>query len=337
MKVFPLSISRSDPNGAILGLVLVVAVFQTPSTAFLAPNPVGLQSSSKSLLRDQPRTLPTQPFMMARPTTTTVLHLNLVDRFLRVARGNANSVLSRFEDPEKVMDQALLDMQNDLTKIRQTYAEATAGQRRLLSQKIQYESVAADWYRRAQLALKTNKESLAREALARREQILQKAATIQQQVDGQATTLDALYDGMKALEDQIQRAQSRKSELAARAKTAQSTVWVNEMLSGLSGTTSMDAFRRMEDKVVALEASAEASGDMLLNSDVALLSSSASLSSPKAPKALDLELEFKRLESSDAVDREIEALRVKMMLPSSEERNLQRIQIPVREVPLLTN
>jgi phage shock protein A len=226
------------------------------------------------------------------------------------------------------MEQALRDMQNDITKIRQTYAEATAGQRRLLSQKAQYESMADDWYRRAQLALKSNNEGLAREALARREQALQKAATIQQQVDGQTTNLDKLYEGMNALEGQILRAQTRKSELAARAKTAQSTVWVNDMLSGLSGTTSMDAFRRMEDKVAALEASAEVSAEILNNSNSLLLSPFTTNTNK-----MDIELEFKRLESSEAVESELETLRAKMMLPSSENKTMKEtIRIPVREV-----
>lgn len=316
MTISPVSSSRG-----VLAICLLVVNGANPCIAFLAPSP--------SFKPGQPMTLVSAPISIVSTTRTdTALNANLVDRFIRVARGNLNSVLSRFEDPEKVMEQALRDMQNDITKIRQTYAEATAGQRRLLSQKAQYESMADDWYRRAQLALKSNNEGLAREALARREQALQKAATIQQQVDGQTTNLDKLYEGMNALEGQILRAQTRKSELAARAKTAQSTVWVNDMLSGLSGTTSMDAFRRMEDKVAALEASAEVSAEILNNSNSLLLSPFTTNTNK-----MDIELEFKRLESSEAVESELETLRAKMMLPSSENKTMKEtIRIPVREV-----
>jgi phage shock protein A len=337
MKVYPFS---SSINGilAFYFVLLLGATTMSPSNAFLAPTYPAVGGIKKPVV--QQNTIPYAPLTssvsMVRPggtTSTTALHANLVDRFIRVARGNVNSVLSRFEDPEKVMDQALSEMQNDIAKIRQTYAEATAGQRRLLSQKAQYESVADDWYRRAQLALKTsNNEGLAREALARREQALQKAATFQQQVDGQAANLDKLYEGMKALEGQILRAQTRKSELASRAKTAQSTVWVNDMLSGLSGTTSMDAFRRMEDKVAALEASAEVSADMLLSSSNALLSRPSLMESSSTSTTMNIELEFQRLESSDAVEQELEKLRAKMLPSSSSHHGRETIRIPVRDV-----
>merc|ERR1712157_559309 len=88
----------------------------------------------------------------------TALQANLIDRFFRVSKATANNVLQRFEDPEKIMDQALEDMQNDLVRVRQTYAEVTASQRRLASSKKQLEAQAMDWYNRAELALKNSNE-----------------------------------------------------------------------------------------------------------------------------------------------------------------------------------
>mmetsp|Transcript_16584 Transcript_16584/g.47511 ORF Transcript_16584/g.47511 Transcript_16584/m.47511 type:complete len:333 (-) Transcript_16584:75-1073(-) len=323
-------------KAGIVALCLLAGTFPT-ANAFLAPHPSFKTTSVAPPAALVPPNFPSSSHHIsgrgARPSThqsssssssSTVLHANLVDRFIRVTRGNVNSILSKFEDPEKVMDQALVDMQNDIVKIRQTYAEVTAGQRRLLSQKTQYESVADDWYRRAQLALKSSNDGLAREALARREQALQKATSIQQQVDSQTVNLDKLYEGMKALESKILEAQARKGELAARAKTAKSTVWVNDMLSGLSGSTSMDAFRRMEDKVAALEASAEISAEMLNNNSLLLSSSSDGTTTTK-----DVELEFRRLEASDAVDREFQKLKANLnMLPASKTKD-EQIRIPV--------
>jgi phage shock protein A len=327
MKTSPLS-----PNG-VVALCFLTGTF--PANAFLAPHPnLKTNSAAPAVL---PPSLPTvvpplSHFRSARSgsspnQSSMALHANLVDRFFRITRGNLNSILSKFEDPEKVMDQALIDMQNDIVKIRQTYAEVTAGQRRLLSQKNQFEAVADDWYRRAQLALKSNNEGLAREALARREQALQKATSIQQQVDSQANNLDKLYEGMTALESKITEAQTRKSELASRAKTAKSTAWVNDMLSGLSGQTSMDAFRRMEDKVAALEATAEVSTEILNNS---LLTSVDTKSSK-----MDVEMEFRRLEASDAVDREFQKLKQANLLPASE-RKKEEIRIPVTSTERIT-
>lgn len=67
--------------------------------------------------------------------SVTALHANLFGRFFRVSKASANSILQRFENPEKIMTQALEDMQNDLVRVRQTYAEVSATQRCLVSSK----------------------------------------------------------------------------------------------------------------------------------------------------------------------------------------------------------
>lgn len=249
------------------------------------------------------------------------LHANFFDRFARVAKANLNNVLIRFEEPEKVIVQALDDMQNDLVRVRQTYAEVTATQRRMVNSKRQLDSQADDWYKRAQLALQKNNEGLAREALARREALTNQANTIQGQIDAQARNLDILYEGMQALEQKILQASSRKNEMLARAKTAKSTQKINDMLSGLTGKTSMDAFNKMEEKVLAMEAAAEVSNEMAMT----MMSRSLSSSSKGKDSYSSVEMQFRALESSDAVDKEMEKLKAKT-LPSVSKK------IPVGEV-----
>jgi hypothetical protein len=87
-------------------------------------------------------------------SSSTALQMNLFDRFTRVAKSNLNNILKNLEDPEKIMNQAVEDMQADLVKVRQSYAEITAMQRRMMKQKEQADALAQDWYNRAQLALK---------------------------------------------------------------------------------------------------------------------------------------------------------------------------------------
>jgi phage shock protein A len=100
---------------------------------------------------------------------------------------------------------------------------------------------------------------------------------------------------MQELENAIMDAKSKKEQMIARARTAESTQKVNDMLSGMGGNTSMDAFRRMEDKVNALEASAEVSAEM------GQLKGGSS--SP------DMEKQFKLLESGSAVDDELKKMK----------------------------
>ncbi|EED94976.1 predicted protein [Thalassiosira pseudonana CCMP1335] len=231
--------------------------------------------------------------------------MNLFDRFTRVAKSNINNVLKSLEDPEKIMNQALEDMQTDLVKVRQSYAEITATQRRLMKQKEQAEALAEDWYKRAQLALSKGEEGLAKEALTRRQQQVETMEGLKLQIDMQATAVDKLYEGMQALEAKILESKSKKEQMVARARTAQSTQKVNDMLGGITGMTSMDAFNRMEEKVEALEAAAEVSAEMGALSGNALPGS----------KASSLESQFKMLEAGSSVDKELEEM--KKMLGST--------------------
>jgi phage shock protein A len=186
-----------------------------------------------------------------------------------------------------------------LVKVRQSYAEVTATQRRMLKQKEQAEAVAADWYKRAQLALQAGNEALAKEALARRQVAVDEATSMQSQVDLQASSIDKLYEGMQMLEKSILESKAKKEQMVARARTAQSTQKVNDMLGGLTGNTSMDAFKRMEDKVEALEAAAEVSAEMGSSSRAALPGSAGN----------SLEAQFRALEASTAVDDELQKLK----------------------------
>jgi phage shock protein A len=191
--------------------------------------------------------------------------------------------------------------QSDLVKVRQSYAEITATQRRLLKQKEQADAMAEDWYKRAQLALSKGAEDLAREALTRRQVVLDESKSLQNQIDVQNTSIDKLYEGMQLLEKKILEAKSKKEQMVARARTAQSTQKVNDMLGGLTGKTSMDAFKRMEDKVEALEAAAEVSAEMgsRVFGTNALPGSAAG----------SLEAQFAALEGSASVDQELNKLK----------------------------
>jgi phage shock protein A len=123
------------------------------------------------------------------------------------------------------------------------------------------------------------------------------ATNLQGQIDMQNASIDKLYEGMQVLETSIMDAKSKKEQMIARARTAESTQKVNDMLSGVSGNTSMDAFKRMEDKVEALEASAEVSAEM------------GALGGNMLPGGSDLEKEFKKLEAADSVDDELKKMK----------------------------
>jgi phage shock protein A len=193
-------------------------------------------------------------------TRASYVQMNIFDRFVRVVSSNVNSALKTLEDPEKVLDQAVNDMQNDLVKIRQSYAEISASQKRMLKQKEQADGLANDWYKRAQLALQKSDEELAREALSRRQIQLDISTGLDKQLTMQTAAIDKLYNSMMALEAKITEAKREKDAIIARARTAKTSMQVNDMLNSLTSTTSsnsMEAFNRMKEKVESLEAQAE--------------------------------------------------------------------------------
>jgi len=236
-----------------------------------------------------------------------VLQMNLFDRFARVAKSNLNEIANKLEDPQKIMDQAIEEMQNDLVKIRQSYAEVTATQRRLLKQKEQCDAMAQDWYKRAQLALEKGNDELAKEALTRRQQQTDEANNLQSQLDSQADSLDKLFDGMKMLEKKISENKAKKDQMVARARTAESTQKVNDMISGVTGKASTDAFARMEEKVEAMEAAAEVSAEMGSLTGNALPGSSSA----------SIEDKFKALEASSEIDDELAKMKGLLSAESS--------------------
>ena len=209
------------------------------------------------------------------------------------------------EDPEKILEQTVTDMQSDLIKIRQSYAEVSATQKRMEKQKEVADNNANDWYKRAQLALQKGDEELAKEALSRRQKQIELATDIGKQLDLQNNSLEKLYTAMTALDVKISEAKREKELLVARAKTAKTSVKVNDMLNTVStSSSSMEAFERMKAKVQGLEAQAEIAGELAASSSGTTKS---------------LEDKFAALEGDTAVDDELEKL--KRQLPSGSDNN----------------
>ncbi|PIA29652.1 hypothetical protein AQUCO_05800041v1 [Aquilegia coerulea] len=184
--------------------------------------------------------------------------MNLFDRFARVVKSYANALISTFEDPEKILEQAVIEMNDDLTKMRQATAQVIASQKRFENQYKSAEQASNDWYRRAQLALEKGDENLAREALKRRKSYADNASSLKTQLDQQKTLVDDLVAKTRLLESKIQEARSKKDTLKARAQTAKTATKVNEMLGNVNTSSALSAFDKMEEKVLAMESQSEA-------------------------------------------------------------------------------
>ncbi|MEB3277165.1 MAG: PspA/IM30 family protein, partial [Cyanobacteriota bacterium] len=188
--------------------------------------------------------------------------MGFFDRLSRLLRANLNDLVSKAEDPVKILDQSVDDMQNDLVKLRQAVATAIASQKRIANQAEQAEAQAKTWYERAELALRKGEDDLAREALSRRKTYQDSATALNSQLQSQAGQVDTLKRSLVALEAKIAEAKTKKDMLKARAQAAKAQVQLQSAVGNLSTNTSMAAFERMQEKVEALEAQSQAAAEL---------------------------------------------------------------------------
>jgi phage shock protein A len=188
--------------------------------------------------------------------------MEVMKRILRVIRGKFNSLVQGAEDPEKIMEQTFLEMQSNLVELRQGVACAIASQKRTERQAFAAQSQAQEWYRRAQLALQQGSEILAREALTKRQAYQQTSTALFEQIEQQKQVLGKLKQDMRSLELKTAEVKTKKDMYIARARSAQASYKLQEMLSGVSDNSGLSALERMEEKVLQIESQAEAIGQL---------------------------------------------------------------------------
>jgi phage shock protein A len=223
--------------------------------------------------------------------------MGLFDRIGRVLRSNIGAAVNAAEDPEKMLEQTVTDMQEDLVKLRQAVAGAIASQKRLEQQYNQAQTQADEWYRRAQLALQKGDETLAKEALARKQTFTATANSLKQQLDQSSGQVETMRKGMMGLESKIAEAKTKKDMLKARARAAKATEQITQAMGQIDTASAMSTFDRMEEKVLEMEARSAAVSELAGDS---------------------LADKFAALEAGSDVDGELDALKLEMgMTPAS--------------------
>jgi phage shock protein A len=183
--------------------------------------------------------------------------MGFLDRFSRVVRANVNSWVAKTEDPEKILEQAVLEMQEQLIQLRQAVAGAIASLKRTERQAETSNANAEEWYRRAQLAIQQTNEPLAREALVKRKSYQDTATALFQQLQQQNTVVTKLKQDMRSLELKIAELKSKRDMYIARIRSAEASARLQEILGDVSGATSTGVFERVEDKLLQLESQNE--------------------------------------------------------------------------------
>jgi phage shock protein A len=172
-------------------------------------------------------------------------------------------MINKAEKPEKMLNQLLIDMNEQLIESKRAVALAIADEKKLEREMQNQSAQSGEWERKAMLAVQAGKDDLAKEALLRKQEYDRAFAEYQKQWEAQKASVDKLKESLRELQNKIEEAQRKKNLLIARAKRAEAQQKIRNTISSVSGNrTAFDAFDRMAQKVDQMEAEAEAAGEL---------------------------------------------------------------------------
>ncbi len=218
----------------------------------------------------------------------------IFSRIGTLLKSNVNDAISRSEDPEKMLNQMLLDMQGQMVEAKKQVAVAIADEKRLQKQFEQEKQLTVEWEKKAMMAVKAGNDDLAKQALQRKTDHEKLAFGYEQQWTAQKASVDQLKNALQGLNSKIEEAKRKKNLLIARAKRAEAQKTIAETLDGISSTSAFDTMSRMEEKINKAEAEAQATFELA-----------------ETTSGDDLQRKFDQLEKVEADDA-LAALKAKM-------------------------
>jgi phage shock protein A len=239
--------------------------------------------------------------------------MGIFSKLSTLIRSNLNDLIARAENPEKMLNQIIIDMREQLTKAKQEVAVAIADERKLKAQAEEEAKQAQEWERRAMLAVREERDDLARQALVRQQEYADRARSMYETWQRQAQETERLKDSLRQLNSKIEEARRKKNLLVAKQKRAEAQKRIHETMAGLSDRSAFEAFDRMADRIEENErrtlASAEVTAELSAGDQV--------------------EQEFKQLEKGDTADsRLIELKRQMGLLPPADEGEAEEERLP---------
>ena len=186
----------------------------------------------------------------------------LLERVSTLIRANLNDLIDRAEDPEKMIKQVMLDMQNQLLQVKTQVAIAIADQHLLEKKLRENEEKTREWMRKAELAVNKNDDDLARAALHRVESYREMAGNFSQQVQDQKAQVEDLKSALRKLEQKLAEAQAKADLLMAQHRRARAASKAHDARSSIDTGTRSSAFDRMKHKVAHNEAVSRAKAEM---------------------------------------------------------------------------
>ncbi len=175
--------------------------------------------------------------------------MSIFTKLSTVIKSNINDLISRAENPEKMLNQIILDMRDQLAKAKREVAAAIADERKLRAQLDSEVKQMRQWEHRAMLAVKEGRDDLAKQALVRQQEHAGRASALDETWRAQSGETEKLKGSLRQLNDKIEEAKRKRNLLVAKQRRAQAQRRIHETMSGLSNTSAFDAFNRMAGKI----------------------------------------------------------------------------------------
>jgi phage shock protein A len=189
--------------------------------------------------------------------------MGLLERVGTLIRANLNDMIDRAEDPEKMIKQIILDMENQYLQVKTQVAVSIADQHLLEKKFKENEGGGSDWMRKAERAVDKGEDDLARAALDRFQTSQRLALSYKEQVDDQKAQVETLKGALMKLEQKLDEAKSKRDLLLARHRRSIALGKAARAQSAMGDNSKSASFDRMKDRVNHTEAIATAEVELL--------------------------------------------------------------------------
>ncbi len=217
----------------------------------------------------------------------------LLERVATLIRANLNELVERAENPEKMIKQIILDMQNQFMQVKTQVAIALADLHLLEKKQKEINGREEEWMRKAQLAVGKGDDGLARAALDRAMSSKQLAVSFAEQIEDQKSQVEVLKEAMNALSRKISEAEARAEVLIAQHRRTKAVGRAADASQKASSGDKAGAFQRMSNKVMREEAMTEAAVEL---------------------SGEDIERRFEKLEREQEIERMLQDLKQRKSL-----------------------
>jgi len=186
----------------------------------------------------------------------------LLERVATLVRANLNDLIDKAEEPEKMIKQVILDMQNQLLQVKTQVAIAIADQHLLERKQKENADKIAEWMRKAELAVDKNEDDLARASLLRVESYRELSENFAQQVTDQKAQVENLKTALRQLEQKLAEAEAKADVLIAQQRRARAVSKASDARIASGDGSKAAAFNRMKRKVAHSEAVSQAKSEI---------------------------------------------------------------------------